>query len=496
MATEVGSGGEIGSSRRLGSWKEIAAYFGKDIRTVRRWEVERGLPVHRVRGGERGSVFAYISELEDWLCERDTGSSGSIEAATSPAQIPELPETAAEKDFGHEVVGEAAAGPETALPPATGHRLGWTLGLLGMAAVVLGGVVLRLHARARLVSRPVANAARQRPGNTPDQVTLDLYLRGRYLWNLRTEASLTQAVDLFTQAIVHDPNYSPAYAGLADSYLLLRQYGHMTDAEAYPRAYFASRRAVALDDSSAEAHLSYAFVLDHWMWNFPAAEAEYRRAIALDPRDAESHSWYATSLLSAGRSGDALHEIEIARQLQPESVSILVNRGLILGQMDLPAGIAALSELEPMNPRVAPLHTYLGNFRLAAKQYREFLSEERMAAELRGDVSEVRVLDNAREELTRGGEPAMMRSLAEGYGALAEHPHDPHAMEAAEYFARMRDSDRTLHFLTLSLARRESNLQPARYQKDFAFLHGDPRFEALVQRMQTPYRSVQGSSVQ
>jgi hypothetical protein len=104
----------------------------------------------------------------------------------------------------------------------------------------------------------------------PSAEAQDLYLRGRYYWNLRTEDGLNCAVDLFTQSIVNDPHYAAAYAGLADAYLLLRQYGHMPDTEAYPRALAAALQAIALDDSSPEAHRSLAFILRFWDWDIAA----------------------------------------------------------------------------------------------------------------------------------------------------------------------------------------------------------------------------------
>jgi tetratricopeptide (TPR) repeat protein len=345
-------------------------------------------------------------------------------------------------------------------------------------------VALAWHAE----RRPAVNAsAKAAAVQRPDAQTRDLYLRGRYLWSLRSESSLTQAVDLFTQAIVRDPNYAPAYAGLADSYLLLRQYGRMTDGEAYPRAYSASLRALKLDDSSAEGHRSYAFALDHWLWNFPAAEVQFRRAIALDPRDAESHHWYATSLLTQGRYQEAQREIDEARQLQPGSVTILANRGLILGLTDREAGLRALLEIERANPSFASAHHYVSEMRFDMHENELGLEEARQNAMLLQRPGDVAVIDKARAELRRHGETAMLSALAEGYGRLADDPHDPHAATAALYFGRLRDRARTLKYLSLSCARRESNFQAVPHMQVYGFLRGDPEFEALMVRSRTPF---------
>ena len=141
---------------------------------------------------------------------------------------------------------------------------------------------------------------------------------------------MNQAVDYFTQAIVHDPNYAQAYVGLADCYNLLREYSAMPPEEAYPRALAAAKKAVELDDSSAEAHTSLAFATFYGSFDAAGAEREFRRALALNPSDARAHHWYATSLFAEGRYAEALSQIEMAQQLDPASSAILADKGLIL----------------------------------------------------------------------------------------------------------------------------------------------------------------------
>ena len=315
----------------------------------------------------------------------------------------------------------------------------------------------------------------------------DLYLQGRYLWNLRTEDSLTKAVDLFTQAIVQDPRYAPAYAGLADSYLLLRQYGHMTDADAFSRAYSASRQALALDESSAEAHRTYAFVLNFWLWNTPAAEAEFHRAIALAPQDAQSHHWYATTLYSVGRYRESVKEIDIARTLAPDSVAILANRGLLLDSVDRAAGLAYLLELEKVNPGFASIHRYLSAIYLRSKQYPAFLDESRQNAVLLDREPEVAVIDKARHQLEEHGTEAMFAALAKGYGEMGDDDHSQDAMIAAMLYAQLGDTERALHYLTLAATRRESYFHSIGTMPEFNSMRGNPAFEALVLRSRTPF---------
>src|ERR1700690_4450127 len=140
------------------------------------------------------------------------------------------------------------------------------------------------------------------PGHHPaNREAEEFYLKGRFYWSKRTPDSLNKAVDSFTQAIVHDPNYAQAYVGLADSYNLLREYTLMPPSEAFPRALAAAKKAVELDPLSSEAHASVAFVSFYGMWDARTAEVEFQRAIELNPNNAVAHHWYATYLVSIHR---------------------------------------------------------------------------------------------------------------------------------------------------------------------------------------------------
>ena len=188
----------------------------------------------------------------------------------------------------------------------------------------------------------------------------EFYLKGRYYWEKRTPESLTKAVDSFTQAIVHDPNYAQAYVGLADCYNLLREYTVMPSSEAYPRALAAAKKAVELDAQSSEAHASLAFVSFFGMWDVTTADREFRRAIELDPNNAVAHHWYATYLMCLNRYPESLAELERARELDPASKSVLADKGMLLfnaGQRR--EGIATLKQMEDNEPDFISPHRFL-----------------------------------------------------------------------------------------------------------------------------------------
>src|SRR5271156_4548816 len=262
------------SGKRLDSWKEIATFFGRAERTVKRWETERGLPVHRLPGSGRSSVFAYSDELADWLKGRsqELEADDSVVIDSSGVDSPVL-ESESPEEIGPGAVTAVKPIPRVASSPSFARVAAWLGPLLFVAALVayfsLGHQSQRYKA---LASR-----------HTTDPEAQDLYLKGRYFWDRRTPEDLNKAIDYFTQAIVKDPSDAAAYVGLADCYNLLREFGAMPPSEAYPRALSAAQRAVELDDTSSEAHTSLAFTTFWWSWQGATAGREFKRALELDP---------------------------------------------------------------------------------------------------------------------------------------------------------------------------------------------------------------------
>jgi serine/threonine-protein kinase len=156
----------------------------------------------------------------------------------------------------------------------------------------------------------------------------ELYLRGRYHWNKRTTDGLMKGIDYFQQAIKADPNYALAHAGLADSYNVLSTNGVRPPKEAFPLAKEAAEKALALDDTLAEAHSALAFIKTVYEWDWQGAEKEFKRAIALNPNYSNAHYFYAFAhLLSLGRMDEADAEMKRALALEPFSLIINTNLG-------------------------------------------------------------------------------------------------------------------------------------------------------------------------
>lgn len=156
------------------------------------------------------------------------------------------------------------------------------------------------------------------------------YLQGRYFWNKRNAEGFKKGLDYFQRAIEIDPNYAPAYAGLADCYIRLNEYGVPMAQESVPRARVAVQKALAIDDDLAEAHATLAFIKFRHDWDFAGAEEEFTRSLRLDPNYSEAHQWHAFYLLAVGRPDEADTEMKRAQELDPLSVSLNGNVALLL----------------------------------------------------------------------------------------------------------------------------------------------------------------------
>src|SRR6185369_5505235 len=143
---------------------------------------------------------------------------------------------------------------------------------------------------------------------SPDSEAYRLYLQGRYNWNKRTVDGLKSGIDYFGKAIMRDQDYALAYAGLADCYLLLNVYNVTSADDSYPKAEAASKKALSIDESLAEAHTSLAFVTYRYHLNWVEAEQHFKKAIALNPNYATAHQWYGSYLAALGRSKESIVE--------------------------------------------------------------------------------------------------------------------------------------------------------------------------------------------
>jgi DNA-binding winged helix-turn-helix (wHTH) protein/TolB-like protein/Flp pilus assembly protein TadD len=239
-----------------------------------------------------------------------------------------------------------------------------------------------------------------------------LYLRGSHFWNKRTRESLMKAAECFNRAISLDPNYALAYSGLADCHSLLASDYGVPDG--YVRAAQAALKAVELDDSLAEAHTSLAFLRWQGLHASPASaasdagdylssiEAEFRRAIELDPNYPTARHWYSNFLVSQGRLGESLEQIERARELDPLSIRINSALGtrLYYGHR-YDEAVEQLKRTIELDPESYPApHGTLGLVYLQQQRYQLAIDEFQKARKLSGrpeydaDVSQVLIVNS------------------------------------------------------------------------------------------------------
>ncbi|HVL18644.1 MAG TPA: protein kinase [Gemmatimonadales bacterium] len=225
---------------------------------------------------------------------------------------------------------------------------------------------------------------------TKDLDAYDLYLKGRFAWNQRTGASLHQAASWFGQAVARDSGFTRAWAGLADSYLLLPAYTGERQEDAWARARDAARRALAADPALADAHTSMAYGTMLYEWDWAGAEASFRRAIAANPNYPTAHHWYADFLTGRGRLDEALEQMQEARRLEPLSLIINAELAWVYYVMQRPAEAEAqIRQTLQLDPNFSHAYFIQGMILIQQRRPREAVASLEKAVQLGGVANHV-----------------------------------------------------------------------------------------------------------
>ena len=474
------------ANRRLDTWKEIGAFFGRDERTVKRWEVTRGLPVHRVPGGGRANVYANTDELIEWLKGKNV-----TEDPASVTVAPANPETgsAEENETHHDAaaggrrIGDRREAPRVSAAASQWQKTLYAVFVLAILAVAGILIVTRRNSSARAARTATSGSS---VAHVIDPEAKQFYLKGIYYFNKRTPETLNQAVDFFTQAVVRDPQYAEAYVGLADCYNLLREYSVMPAAEAYPRAQAAAKRAITLDDSLSGAHSSLAFVDFYWSWDVAGAQREFERALELDPKSVLAHHWYATFFLALGRLPESLQEIDKAQQLEPMSSAILADKGLILfhnGKKE--QAIALLKQVESTEPDFLSPHNYLAIVYFLQGDYRQYLEEARKSATLLRDERRLAIVAASEKGFASGGQRGMLNAMLKEQISLHEKGQES-AYSLAATYAELNQKKEALDNLENSYQKREPEVMSIRIDPWLDNLHDEARYRQLLATIGLP----------
>jgi TolB-like protein/DNA-binding winged helix-turn-helix (wHTH) protein/Tfp pilus assembly protein PilF len=313
----------------------------------------------------------------------------------------------------------------------------------------------------------------------------ELYLKGRYEWNKRTEEGLKKGIQYFEKAIAKDPNYAVSYAGLADSYGILADNGFCPPEECYPKATAAAQKALGMDDSLAEAHSSLAQILQSYDWDWSGAEKEIQRAIELNPGYATAHHYYALFLSNMGRPAGAIVEIRKARELDPLSIRINANVGLVLYfAREYEQAVEELRKAIELDPNDVSSHYYLGAVYSHKGMHEEAIAEAQMAQELSAGKDRTSELVLAYAYAAGGRKSEGLKILADLKNP-ARRSYLPPEM-VAEVYAGLGDRQEALNWLEKAYAEHAANLDLLKVNPAFDPLRADPRFQQLLRRMNFP----------
>jgi TolB-like protein/Flp pilus assembly protein TadD len=307
------------------------------------------------------------------------------------------------------------------------------------------------------------------------------YLKGRYFWNKRTGPDLQTAIDYFKQAIEQDSNYALAYAGLADSHVLLPYFGAGTLQQSIPPANAAAQKALELDPTLAEPHSTLGLIL-YYAFDFSQSKKEFERAIALDPNDATAHQWFGNGpLIVTGEFDRAIAEGKRAVELDP--LSLVINTDLAVSYTmarRYPEAIEQLNKILAMDPRFYYARWTFGLALQCNGQLPEAIAQYKKAAELTDD-------------------PLVLAWLAQGYAKAGQRDEALKLLAQMEELATKRYvgawSFAIVHLALGEKGKAIDDLERAFRERSDPFitfikvsplfdpLRGDPRFDALAEKI-------------
>jgi len=304
--------------------------------------------------------------------------------------------------------------------------------------------------------------------NAPNSAAYESYLKGRYYWNKRTETELRKGAEFFEQAISVDPTYAEAYGGLADFHIVLGWYSYVLPGEAFPRAQAAAKKAIELNPTLAEPHVSLGFVSLLYEWDREAAEAHFIRGLKLNPRYATGHQWYADFLAATNRMSEAWKENRTFKELDPLSIIINWNVGWILYFLrKYEEAVAQFRSTLELDPNYLVTRMFLGQAYLQQRKFDNALEEFQRAVDLsNGAAFAIGLLGHC--HAVAGEKNEALRLLDK----LQELSHARYVSPDFMAWIHMGlgNLDEAFRFLRAAYERRSNWL---------AWLHPDPRFDPL-----------------
>jgi len=307
-----------------------------------------------------------------------------------------------------------------------------------------------------------------------------LYLKGRNAWNKRTGDALLQAIDFFNQAIKIDANNSASYAGLADCYNMLVVYGRLEPKEGFPKAKEAALKALEIDESSAEAHASLAFIHFRWDWDRAATEREFQTAIRLKPAYAPAHQWYSSYLVAVERFDEAIAAAKRTQELEPLSFVASSHLGWIYylsGRND--EAVEQCKKILELDPSSFPARRYLGLAYEAKGQYDEAIAEFQRGVKLSGSPLMLALLGHA---YAASGKRTDAQQVLTDLQQLQDQRYvSPYTVAAI--YAGLGDKEQTFKWLEAAVEIRDIWLMNMKVDPVFAKLRTERKFTDILARI-------------
>jgi TolB-like protein/Tfp pilus assembly protein PilF len=591
---------------RLESWGEIALYLGRDIRTVQRWEKQLALPIHRLKTGKQGQVFAFRSELDRWRQNRQL----------SPGDDPDGP---ADSSIGNEASKNDGSAPiSNALPPRPETPRWKGLALVGGAIILLAAIGLLVYGTTRdklvttrepqkayLFVRPFTSVSEEPKegqfvvGLTNDLIThlgrldperlivfapttskelggkttqeLNTTLKADYILEgsarrdgdqLRIDVALISASDQnakwtkaytdsvgnvlkfqddvsddvskeirtaipslaspnkraaaamkvdpavyeayqagrnhwldrdiarsfrdYQKALSLDPNYAPALAGLASTYLLMGQSPNdaMPAVDTVPKAREAAQRALAIDPTLADADCVLAYMAMVYDNNLQESERLFKKAIAEDPSNVTAHEWYGYYLMVTNHMPEA--EMEINQALQLDPAAPLINSALAevkYYRRDYDGAIAQAKKTLAQKPGYLYAIFWLGSAYREKEMYTEALEQFKLATQLSGDHPAM--LWAYGHALARAGKKEEAKTILAELKAMRESRFIP-ALYLAGMYCGLGDNEETFRWLDKAHEEKNDRLIYLAVDPLADPLRSDPKFPALMKRVGLP----------
>ena len=317
---------------------------------------------------------------------------------------------------------------------------------------------------------------------TSSNEAYQLYLKGRFNWNKRTNDGLQKAAEYYNQAIEKDPGFALAYAGLADTYVIMGAYGSLPPTEGMPRAKAAALKAIELDPSLAEPHAALAAYYGAFAWNFAIAERELRKATELNPKYATAWHWTGNFLPIVGKNEEAIAAARRAEELDPLSAIISADTGwdlIVIRRYD--EAIEQAKRTLLIDPNFYYAHYIMGVAYDLKGMHSEAVTALRRAVELNPDVYTKGRLATA---LAGSGQRAEAQKLLDDLVAESGHRYVQGYYLATAQLA-LGDKDGAIASLERDLRERGIYMQWLAINPEFDGLRNDPRFTALLKKMES-----------